>query len=86
MDIGFGAVEACGDPEGEGDRSLTAVGSRKKGRRETRDSKKGNSFNFSVKESRVTGEVGQKRVKMGYNYIIFVLSHFLTLMMYNKRV
>lgn len=49
--------------------------------------KKDNSFKgFSVKESRIRGDVDQERFKMGYNCIMLALSHFLTLKMYSKSV
>lgn len=61
------------------------MGSREKGRSEIRQKQQQLKV-FSTKESRVIGEVGQERGKMGYNYIMFVLAHFLTLTMYIKSV
>lgn len=44
MDVGFGDVGVSEGPESRGDKSFIAVGSRERGRREIRDSKKDSSL------------------------------------------
>lgn len=86
VDVGFGVVDVFGALRVEGmEVSLQWVKERKEKEKSEIVRKPHNSLKvFSVKESRVRGE-GQGRVKMGYNCITFVLSHFLTLKKYKEE-